>query len=111
MTRTRRPRIVQAVNGPVDVPYRCMQRTQIYLTDEQRRRLDRRARDAGVPMAVVIRGILDEALSIGGPQEARMAAADAAFGALDDGESWQEFLARVRQPGGATQRLRDLGLG
>ena len=86
-----------------------MQRTQIYLTDEQRRRLDRRASEAGVPMAVVVREILDQALDID-DESARLAAADAAFGILDDGESWQEFLARVRRPGGANARLRELGL-
>jgi plasmid stability protein len=87
-----------------------MQRTQIYLTDEQRRRLDQRAADAGVPMAAVVRDILDEALAIGGAESSRAAAADEAFGALDDGESWQDFLARIRRPGGAGARLRDLGL-
>jgi len=87
-----------------------MQRTQIYLTDEQRRRLDRRASEAGVPMAVVVREILDEALDID-DASARLAAVDEAFGILDDGESWQDFLARVRRPGGANARLRELGLG
>ena len=87
-----------------------MQRTQIYLTDEQRRRLDQRASDAGVPMAVVVRDILDEALAIGDTEHARAAAADAAFGTLADDEPWQDFLARVRRPGGADDRLRDLGL-
>jgi predicted DNA-binding protein len=86
-----------------------MQRTQIYLTDEQRRRLDRRANEAGVPMAVVVREILDQALDID-DETARLAAADEAFGVLDDGESWQDFLARVRRPGGAESRLRELGL-
>jgi predicted DNA-binding protein len=86
-----------------------MQRTQIYLTDEQRRRLDRRASETGVPMAVVVREILDQALDID-DTSARLSAADEAFGVLDDGESWQDFLARVRRPGGANARLRDLGL-
>jgi predicted DNA-binding protein len=87
-----------------------MQRTQIYLTDEQRRRLDQRASDAGVPMAVVVRDILDEALAIGDTEQARAAAADEAFGALADDETWQEFLGRVRRSGGADDRLHDLGL-
>ena len=86
-----------------------MQRTQIYLTDEQRRRLDRRASEAGVPMAVVVREILDRALDID-DESARLAAVDEAFGILDDGESWQDFLARVRRRGGANARLRELGL-
>ena len=57
-----------------------------------------------------MRDILDDGLAVGGAEEARAAAAGEAFGALSDGESWQEFLERVRRPGGADQRLRDLGL-
>src|SRR5918998_1053244 len=85
-----------------------MQRTQIYLTDEQRRRLDQRASDAGVPMAVVVRDILDEALAIGDTEQARAEAADEAFGALSDDETWPEFLGRVRRPGGDDDRPHDL---
>lgn len=94
----------------VDVGCRCMRRTQIYLTDEQRRRLDQRARDAGIPMAEVVRKILDEALGLDDAAEARRQAAEQAFGALQDGETWQEFMARVRRPGGVDARLRELGL-
>jgi sulfite reductase beta subunit-like hemoprotein len=87
-----------------------MRRTQIYLTEEQRRQLDQRARDAGVPMAEVVRSILDEALGLDEAVEARRQAAEQAFGALQDDETWQEFMARVRRPGGANARLRELGL-
>ena len=87
-----------------------MQRTQIYLTDEQRRRLDQRARDAGVPMAEALRRILDEGLGISASRADRLAAVDESAGALADGETWQEHLERVRQPGGADARLRSLGL-
>jgi hypothetical protein len=87
-----------------------MNRTQIYLTDEQRRRLDQRASDAGVPMAEVVRRILDEALDITTSRKARMRAVEESFGVLDDGETTDEFLARVRTPGGANARLRKLGL-
>jgi hypothetical protein len=38
-------------------------RTQVYLTDEQRRRIDRVARANGVTMAEVIRRALDEYLA------------------------------------------------
>ncbi|MDP4013157.1 MAG: CopG family transcriptional regulator [Candidatus Nanopelagicales bacterium] len=37
-------------------------RTQIYLSDEQRRRIDKICRDAGVPMAEVIRDAVDRYL-------------------------------------------------
>ena len=60
-------------------------------------------------MAGVDRENVDQALDID-DTSARLSAADEAFGALDDGESWQDLLARVRRPGGANGRLRDLGL-
>lgn len=41
-----------------------MQRTNIFLTDEQQRRLDRRAKEQGVSKSGLIRMILDEALAI-----------------------------------------------
>lgn len=41
-----------------------MQRTNIFLTDEQQRRLDRRAKEDGVSKSGLIRMILDEALDI-----------------------------------------------
>ena len=41
-----------------------MQRTNIFLTDEQQRRLDRRAKEQGVSKSGLIRTILDEALAI-----------------------------------------------
>lgn len=42
----------------------CMQRTNIFLTDEQQRRLDRRAKEQGVSKSGLIRMILDDALAI-----------------------------------------------
>lgn len=41
-----------------------MQRTNIFLTDEQQRRLHRRAQEEGVSKSSLIRQILDEALAI-----------------------------------------------
>lgn len=41
-----------------------MQRTNIYLTEEQQERLDRRAVEEGVSKSSLIRRILDEALEI-----------------------------------------------
>ncbi len=62
------------------VLYMASTRTQIYLTDEQRRRLDARGRLTGAPMARVIREAVDAYLV---DQEANPdAALDEAFGAL-----------------------------
>lgn len=87
-----------------------MRRTQVYLTEDQRRRLDQRARDLGIPMAEALRRVLDEGLGISHGQADRVAAVDESAGALADDESWEAFLARVRRPGGADERLRALGL-
>ena len=43
---------------------RCMQRTNIFLTEEQQRRLDRRAKEEGLSKSGLIRMILDDALAI-----------------------------------------------
>ncbi len=83
------------------------QRTQVYLTAEQRRLIERRARDAGVSQAEVIRRILDAALDIGDDVAARVALVDATAGVLRDAPDWPEWLATVRGPG-ADERLRNL---
>lgn len=57
-------------------------RTQIYLTDDQRRRLDARGRRTGAPMARMIREAVDVYLADDGP-DAR-AALDETFGTLPD---------------------------
>jgi hypothetical protein len=64
-----------------------MNRTNIYLTDEQRRRLDARARAEGVSRAELIRAMLDRALDDGGSEmlDADLAAIDDSFGAVTDG--------------------------
>lgn len=56
--------IVEALDSSGDVCWRCMSavRTQIYLTAEQRERIDRVARAQGVTMAEVIRVALDRYL-------------------------------------------------
>jgi metal-responsive CopG/Arc/MetJ family transcriptional regulator len=41
-----------------------MQRTNIFLTEEQQKRLERRAEEEGVTKSSLIRQILDEALAI-----------------------------------------------
>ncbi len=86
-----------------------MQRTQIYLTDEQRRRIAARARDAGVPQAVVIRQILDGALGIDDGAEERLRAVRETFGIMPDAPDWPEWLRSVRGRS-ADERLRELGL-
>jgi hypothetical protein len=44
-----------------------MERTNIYLTEEQQRRLSRRAKAEGVTKSTIVRQILDEALAISAP--------------------------------------------
>jgi hypothetical protein len=64
----------------------CMNRTNIYLTDEQRMRLDARARAEGVSRAELIRAALDRALDDGSPEllDADLAAIENSFGVLTD---------------------------
>ncbi|MGH2428665.1 MAG: ribbon-helix-helix domain-containing protein [Candidatus Limnocylindria bacterium] len=57
-------------------------RTQIYLTDDQRRRLDARARRTGAPLARVIREAVDAYLTDDRPDV--QAALDETFGTLPD---------------------------
>jgi hypothetical protein len=85
-----------------------MRRTQIYLTDEQRRRIASRADDASISQAAVIRRILDEALGVDDGARARVAAVDATAGILPDAPDWPEWIATVRG-GGADERLSSLG--
>lgn len=62
---------------------RCMSiRTQVYLTGDQRARIDRLADAEGVTMAEVIRRALDVYLADQAPDPA--AVLDATFGALPD---------------------------
>ena len=84
-----------------------MRRTQIYITEEQNRRIAARAADGGVSKAEVIRRVLDEGLAIDDGVEARRQAIRATAGALPDAEDWASWLGRVRG-GGADDRLRKL---
>ena len=56
-------------------------RTQIYLTEEQRQRIDRVTASEGIPMAEVIRRALDEYL---GDETDAEAALSSTFGAAPD---------------------------
>lgn len=84
-----------------------MHRTQIYITEEQERRIAARADDAGVSKAQVIRRMLDEGLGVDDGAEERRRAIRATAGALPDAEDWKSWLAQVRG-GGADERLRRL---
>ena len=57
-------------------------RTQIYLTDDQRRQLDARGRRTGAPMARMIREAVDAYLADDRPDV--QAALDETFGTLPD---------------------------
>lgn len=64
-----------------------MHRTNIYLTDEQVARLDRRARAEGVSRAEIIRQLLDRLLHSDSDRlGADLAAIDMSFGLLTDVE-------------------------
>lgn len=85
-----------------------MQRTQIYLTDDQRTLIAARASDAGVPKAEVIRRLLDRSLGLDEGEEDRRRAIEATAGILPNAPDWQEWLASVRGGAGADERLRRL---
>ncbi len=86
-----------------------MQRTQIYITAEQARQLKQIARQRRVPMAQVIRQMLDSALDIGDPEAEARAGILATAGILADAPDWPEWQRSVRgRP--ASQRLDDSGL-
>lgn len=74
-------------------------RTQIYLTDDQRRRLDARGRRSGAPMARMIREAVDAYLAEDRPDA--QAALDETFGTLPDIElpSRDEWDRDARPPG------------
>jgi predicted DNA-binding protein len=59
-------------------------RTQIYLTEEQRQRIDRVTASEGIPMAEVIRRALDEYL---GDEGDASAALNSTFGAIPDADA------------------------
>lgn len=59
-----------------------MQRTQVYLTDEQRTALDREAKRAGATLAELVRRAIDRFLA--GGTDAREEILRATFGALPD---------------------------
>lgn len=86
-----------------------MRRTQIYITDEQNRRLADRARDAGISKAEAIRRILDRTLETGDPEAEAQAIIESTSGICADYPGWQEWQEAVRGRS-ADERLRSAGL-
>ncbi len=85
-----------------------MERTQIYLSKEQRRQIARLAKDEGISQAELVRRILDQALGFDDGHAARVAAIDATAGVLPDAPDWPEWLSDVRGDS-ADERLSSLG--
>lgn len=82
------------------VLYMASTRTQIYLTVEQRRRLDRRGRETGAPLARMIREAVDVYLGQDAPDIDKVL--DEGFGALPDieaprREEWRRREERIGQ--------------
>ena len=73
-----------------DAYWRCMQPTQIFLTDEQQRAIARRAADARISRSEVIQRILNAGLGIDDASAIRLAAIDATAGVMPDAPDWQE---------------------
>lgn len=86
-----------------------MERTQIYLTTEQRARVSLAAEDAGVSKAEIIRRLLDEALGLNASVRDRLEAVEETAGLLAEAPDWQDWLAQVRG-NGSDRRLTELGL-
>jgi hypothetical protein len=85
-----------------------MKRTQIYISEEQERRIAASAQDAGVSKAEIIRRLLDRGLGIEDGADTRLRAIDESFGVVPDAPAWPEWLAAVRGAS-ADERLRDFG--
>jgi hypothetical protein len=85
-----------------------MQRTQIYITDEQARQIKQLARSRRVSMAQVIRQILDGALDTGDAEAEARAGILATAGILPDAPDWPEWQAAVRGRS-AAERLSESG--
>lgn len=86
-----------------------MKRTQIYITEEQERRIAQRARDEHTSKAEVIRRILDGALETGDAEAEARAVIAATSGICADYPDWEEWQRSVRgRP--AEERLRAAGM-
>ncbi len=86
-----------------------MQRTQIYITDEQATRIKQMARSRRTSKAHVIRQILDAALETGDSEAEARAGIMATAGILPEAPDWPEWQAAVRGRT-AVERLVESGL-
>lgn len=85
-----------------------MHRTQIYITEEQQRRIAERAADANASQAEVIRRLLDEGLGVDDGSDSRRSAIRATAGVAADEPDWPAWLAGARGAS-AAERLAALG--
>jgi hypothetical protein len=86
-----------------------MKRTQIYIREDQARRIEERAEERGVSQAEVIRQILDAALDTGDAEAEARAGILATAGILRDAPDWPTWQRSVRGRSAAT-RLDEQGL-
>jgi len=86
-----------------------MRRTQIYITEEQERRIAEIAQDRNVAKAEVIRSILDEVLGSGDSEAEARSVIEATAGLLSDYPGWAEWQRSVRGRT-ANDRLERIGL-
>lgn len=87
----------------------CMQRVQIYLTDEQRNRVASRARERRCPQSEVIRELLDRGLGIATDSADAVTAIRETAGLLAGAPDWPSWQQSVRGRT-AAERLDSLGL-
>jgi hypothetical protein len=80
----------------MDTLNHVMRRTQVYLTDDQARRLAELAWERGHPRAQVIRWALDVALGTGETSTNARAAIRSTAGLLADYPDWPEWQREVR---------------
>ena len=73
-----------------------MKRTQVYLTEEQDRRLAQIATERGVSKARVLRWALDASLNVGDAAEEERAIIRATAGICADYPDWQDWQRQVR---------------
>ena len=86
-----------------------MKRTQIYITEEQDRRIEQIAADRGVSKASVIRQLIEQTLRTEDSDAEARAAIEATAGICADYPEWPEWLSTVRGRT-ADERLRSHGL-
>jgi hypothetical protein len=73
-----------------------MKRTQVYLTQEQDRRLAEIARERGISKAGALRWALDSSLETGDPEAEERAIIRATAGLCADYPDWAEWQRAVR---------------